>query len=296
MSTYTISCCSTTDLSKAHLDSREIPYLFFHYSLDDVEYCDDFGESLPTAVLYEKMLAGAVPKTSQISIGEYQEFFRGILSTGKDLLHITMSSGISGSYRSAMMAAENIRAEFPERKLYIVDSLAGSSGYGMLMDKLADLRDDGFDIDALHDWVETHKFEMHHWFCASDLTFLIKGGRISKHAGLVGQMLNICPIMQLGHEGRITVSEKVRGRKKVAKNLIEKCSDLAHNGKAYADSLFIVHSDQQWAEDIAAQFREHFPAIKEIKIFPIGAAIGCHTGPGTIGVFFWGKPRTAKEA
>lgn len=291
MANYTISCCSTTDLSKAHLDSRNIPYLFFHFSLDDEEYRDDFGESISTDTLYKKMLAGAEPKTSQVSVGEYQEFFRSILATGQDLLHLTLSSGISGSYRSALIAADTVRAEFPERKLYVVDSLAGSSGYGLLMDKLADLRDDGMDIDSLRDWAEAHKREMHHWFCASDLTFFIKGGRISKSAGFVGQILNICPLMELDHEGRIAVREKIRTRKKVMKRLLEKCTELAHNGINYADSLFIVHSDHQWAEELSTYFKNHLPSLKEIKIYPIGATIGCHTGPGTIGVFFWGKPR-----
>ena len=186
MTDYILSCCSTADLSKEHLESRNINYLCFHYSLDGKEYTDDLWQSVSAKDLYTAMVNGADTKTSQISISEYLEYFTSFLKEGKDVLHISLSSGISGSANSARNAAAIASEQYPDRKIYIVDSLAASSGFGLLMDKLADLKDGGMDIDSLREWAEDNKLRLHHWFFSTDLTFFVKGGRVSKAAGLFG--------------------------------------------------------------------------------------------------------------
>ena len=177
---YVLSCSSTADLSRAHMEARDIHYVCFHYYLNDKEYPDDLGQSIPFPDFYRAMREGADTRTSQINISEYLDYFEGFLSQGLDVLHVTLSTGISGTYNSAMDAANICRERYPERKLYIVDSLGASSGYGLLMDTLADRRDAGADIDALRDWAEEHKLNLHHWFFSTDLSFYVKGGRISR--------------------------------------------------------------------------------------------------------------------
>ena len=156
MSDYIISCCSTADLTKEHFEARDIKYVCFHYMLDGEDYMDDLGQSMPFEEFYKKMAEGADTKTSQVNVAEYIDYFTPFLKEGKDILHVTLSSGISGTVNSARNAAAMLAEEYPERKIYIVDSLGASSGYGLLMDALADKRDEGMSIDEAHDWIEAN--------------------------------------------------------------------------------------------------------------------------------------------
>ena len=222
MAEYCISCCSTADLTKEYFDKRGIHYVCFHYELGGTDYLDDLGQTMPPSELYRRMLAGEEVKTSQVSIGEYADFFRKMFEEGKDILHLTLSSGISGSYNSACIAAEQVREEYPNRKIYVVDSLAASSGYGLLVDTLADRRDAGESIDELYAWVCENKKKLQHWFFTSDLTFFIRGGRVSKAAGFFGGMLGICPLLNVDYEGHLTAREKVRTKKKVIQRIVQR--------------------------------------------------------------------------
>ena len=204
MSEYILSCCSTADLSKEHFESRNIEYICFHYKLNGVDYPDDLGQSIPFEEFYKRMDSGEETQTSQINVTEYLEYFTKFLSEGKDVLHLTLSSGISGSYNSAINAAKIAKERFPERKIYVIDSLAASSGYGLLMDKLADLRDGGMDIEELKNWAEENKLNLHHWFFSSDLKFFIKGGRVSKTSGTIGTILGICPLLNGSFDGHLS--------------------------------------------------------------------------------------------
>ena len=177
MSNYILSCCSTADLSEEHFRKRDIHYICFHYFLDGKAYDDDLGKSLSFDDFYKAMAQGAETKTSQINADEFIEYFTPFLEAGLDILHITLSTGISGVYNSAVIAGRELSEKYPERKIYIVDSLGASSGYGLLMDRLADLRDDGMDIDTLYQWAQDHRLELHHWFFSTDLPFYDKGGR-----------------------------------------------------------------------------------------------------------------------
>lgn len=294
MSNYILSCCSTADLSAAHFAERDISYICFHYFLDGVPYDDDLGKSMPFDVFYQKMAEGADTKTSQVNIEEFVAYFTPFLQAGKDILHVSLSSGISGVYNAATQAAKELSEAFPERKIYIVDSLAASSGYGLLMDRLADLRDGGMGIDELHDWTEAHKLELHHWFFSTDLTFYVKGGRISKAAGWFGTVLKICPLLNMDNLGRLIPRMKLRGKKAVISEIVKKMQENAADGTNYSGKCFISQSAcPEDAQAVADLVGEAFPGLKgKVLINSIGTTIGSHTGPGTVALFFWGNKRS----
>ena len=293
MSDFQLSCCSAADLSEEYFKERDIRYLCFHYEVGGKEFLDDLGKTLSPEELYKRMNEGAETKTSQVSIGEYTDYFREILAEGQDLLHVTLSSGLTGTYNSAMIAKEIVEEEFPDRKIYVMDSLAASSGYGLLVDKLADMRDAGIDIDEVFKWGEENKLCAHHWFFSTDLTFYIRGGRVSKTAGAIGSMLNICPLLNVDFEGHLIPREKVRTKKRVIKRTVEKMSDHVQDGKDYSGRVFISHSCcEEDARQVGELIEKKFPKLSSpIKYFPIGATIGSHTGPGTVALFFWGDKR-----
>ncbi|MBR4607008.1 MAG: DegV family protein [Lachnospiraceae bacterium] len=293
MNDYVITCCSTADLSKEYFLNRDIKVVYFHFELDGTNYLDDCGESIPPELLFEKMNNGADTKTSQVSVGEYIDFWTEFLDAGMDILHISLSSGLSGSYNSAVVAKNFLSDKYPDRKVYVVDSLGASSGYGLIMDTLADMRDDGKGVDELHDWIEENKLRMHHWFYSTDLSFYIRGGRISKTAGMVGQLLSICPLLNMDHNGHLMPREKVRGKTKIMKRALDMMEMHADGGRAYSGKCFMCHSmciDE--AAELAGMIQDRFPDLNgQVCIYPIGATIGSHTGPGTISIFFWGDIR-----
>lgn len=291
MGGYIISCCSPVDLPRKELEARDIRYVYFHFSLGEDTYDDDFGETVPPAEMYRRMLAGETSRTSQVSVGEYTDFFTGFLKEGKDIVHISLSGGISGTYNSAACAAEELREKFPERKIFVVDSLQASAGYGMFVMKAAELRDAGLNAEELVYWLERHKKEEESWFFSTDLTFFIRGGRISKAAGVIGTVLGICPLMRVDKEGKLQVMEKVRTKKRVYRRVAEKMEELAAGGRSYSGPVYISNAEcRADAEAVAALIEERFPGTKgKIHISDIGSTIGAHTGPGTVAVFFWGK-------
>lgn len=293
MGDYVLSCCSTADLSPEHFKSRDISYICFHYYMDGSEYADDLGQSMSFKDFYTKMKEGVDTKTSQVNAGEFMEYFRGYLEQGKDILHVCLSSGISGVMNSAMTAKEELAEEFPDRKIYIVDSLGASSGYGLLMDRLADLRDEGKSIDGVYSWVEENKLNLHHWFFSSDLTFYVKGGRISKVSGWFGTALDICPLLNMDDQGRLIPRFKIRGKKKVIKEIVNKMELFAEDGLDYSKKCFISNSDcYEDARKVADMIEARFPKLQgKVIINSVGTTIGSHTGPGTVALFFWGEKR-----
>ena len=290
---YVLSCCSTADLSKEHFEARNIPYLCFHYALDGVEYPDDLGQSIPFDEFYARMAAGADTRTAQVNISDYVEFFSRYAEQGLDVVHVTLSSGISGTINSARAAAEELRKEFPEREIFVVDSLAASSGFGLLVDKLATLRDQGYSLKDLYHFAEENKLYVHHWFFSTDLTFYIRGGRVSKTAGFFGKMLNICPLLNVDYQGRLIPRDKIRTKKKVIRETVRRMEEHAQGGLNYTGKVFISHSDcLEDAQAVASLIKQRFPKMDgEPVIFPIGSTIGAHTGPGTVALFFWGDLR-----
>ena len=293
MGNFILSCCSTADLSKEHFTERNIKYICFHYELDGKEYKDDLGESMSFEAFYQAMKDGASTKTSQVNVAEYEEYFEGFLKEGKDILHLCLSSGISGSYNSANIAKNILSEKYPDRKIYVVDSLCAASGYGLLMDQAADLRDSGMNIDDLHQWVEENKERLNHWVMVTDLTYLIRGGRVSKAAGVIGGVLNICPLIYVDKLGKLAVVQKIRTKRKAIDAIVKKMEEYADNGLDYDGKCYICHSaSYEDARAIADLVESRFPKLNgKVLINNIGTTIGSHTGPGTVALFFWGKKR-----
>ena len=293
MSDYIISCCSTADLSAEHFAARDIRYACFHFYLDGKAYPDDLGKSIPFPEFYKAMENGAETKTSQINEDEYARYFTSLLSEGKDVLHLCLSSGISGAYNSAVLAQKAVAKKFPERKIYVVDSLAASSGFGLLMDGLADQRDAGLSVDEAYQWVMANRLRLHHWFFSTDLTFYVKGGRISKASGWFGTVLRICPLLNMDNLGRLIPREKVRTKKKVILRMVEKMKEHARDGLDYNGKCFISQSAcYEDARAVADLVEQAFPRLNgRVVINSVGTTIGSHTGPGTVALFFWGDER-----
>ena len=292
---YVLSCCSTADLSEGHFKERNISYVCFHFSLDGKEYEDDLGKSIAIDEFYQAMCDGAETRTSQVNVEEYMAYFTTFLEAGKDILHVSLSSGISGSYNSANIAAEELRENYPERKIYIVDSLGASSGFGLFMDKLADLRDGGMPVEELYEWAVAHRLELNHWFFSTDLTFYVKGGRISKVSGWFGTALHICPLLNMDDKGALIPRQKIRGKRAVIKEIVKRMEECAADGTDYSGKCYISQSAcYEDARAVADLIEAKFPKLDgKVEINHIGTTIGSHTGPGTVAVFFWGKERTA---
>ena len=293
MSDYVLSCCSTADLSKEHFEAIDVHYVCFHYILNGKDYPDDLGQSLPFDDFYRLMKEGADTKTSQVSISEYVDFFTPFLEAGKDIVHVTLSSGISATINSAKNAANIVMERFPERRVWVIDSLGASSGYGLLMDTAAAKRDEGLSAEELAAWIEANRLKLHHWFFSTDLSFFVKGGRISKTAAVFGGLLEICPLMNMDDLGRLIPRYKVRTKKRVIRQIVDTMEEHARGGKDYDGKCFISMSAcYDDARAVADLVEERFPKLNgRVEINNVGTTIGSHTGPGTVALFFWGDER-----
>ena len=293
MQDFILSCCSTADLTKEHFENRDINYICMHYYLDDVHYLDDLGQSMGFDEFYKAMQNGAETRTSQINAAEFEEYFEGFLKDGKDVLHVSLSSGISGTFNSANIAKDMLLEKYPDRKIYVVDSFTASSGFGLMMDKLSDLREEGCTIDEVYEWIITNRLKLHAWFFSTDLTFFVKGGRVTKTAGFVGNILNICPLLNVDYQGKLIPRYKIRTKRKVIEAIVAQMEQLAENGLDYDGKCYISQSAcMKDAEAVAKLVESKFPKLNgKVLINNIGTTIGSHTGPGTVALFFWGSER-----
>jgi DegV family protein with EDD domain len=294
MHDYILSCCSPVDLTQEKLDSMDVRLIYSDYTLDGVPFKDDLGKTMSSKAFYDRIRKGEVGTTTLINTADFVEYFTKLFETeNKDVLHVTLSSGLSGTFEAALAAVDLMKERFPERRLFIVDSRGASSGFGFLMQALADLRDEGKTIDELYDWALKNRLRVQHLFCSTTLTYYMRGGRISPAAGRIGNLLGICPVMRMDHPGHLAVYSRVRTKKRALRALVDQMEELADDGASYSGRVFISHSDcLEDAESVRVQIKERFKNIKgEIEMYNIGAIIGCHAGPGTVAVFFFGKER-----
>lgn len=293
MGEYVLSCESTVDLSREHLTRRNISYISYPFELDGKTYQDDLGQTVSYNRFYAAMAAGAGTKTAQINSYEFESYFEPFLQEGRDILHLCLSSGLTGVMAAAQQAKANLLEKYPERRIFLVDSLAASGGIGLLMDRLADLRDGGMELEELARWAEENKLRVHHWFFSTDLTFYIRGGRISKASGAVGTLLGICPLLNVSVEGKLIPREKIRSKKRVIQAIVDHMEQYADGGLDYSGKCFLCHSAcYDDARQVADLVEARFPRLNgRVEINSIGTTIGSHTGPGTVALFFWGSPR-----
>ncbi len=293
MNNYVIATCSTVDISAEHLKERNIDFIKFSYFLDGKEYFDDIGISMPYKQFYDAMKNGADTKTSLPNVETIKDFLRKHLENGKDIILLMLSSGLSGSMTAAKTAVKDLKEEYPSSKIFVVDSLGASSGMGLLVDEMADRRDEGMSIEDLYKWTEENKLNVHHWFFTTDLTYFVKGGRVSRVAGWFGTILKICPLLNVDTNGKLIPREKIRGKASVIKQIVKKMEENAINGYNYNQRCYISHSDvYDDAKQVRDLIEEKFPNLKgKVVINSIGTTIGSHTGPGTVALFFMGIKR-----
>ncbi|WP_297282003.1 DegV family protein [uncultured Anaerococcus sp.] len=296
MTDYILSCESTMDLSIDYVKELDVSVINANYELNGETYIDDFGQSLDMKSFYDNMRNGSTPTTSRINTGEYVSYLRPLLQEGHDVIHICLSTGMSSQYESLLEAINILKEEFPDRKVYPVDSKMASAGVGLLVSKLSKLKKEGMGIEDLYHWAEENKLHVINYTSNENLEYVARGGRISKTAANIGGMLHICPLIEVDNEGYMIVTTKIRTRKKLLNVILKKIEDNAIGGFDYNEQFFISTADNmELANEAKAMIEEKFPNIDGgVKISSIGPTVGSHIGPGTIAIFYWGKERLAK--
>lgn len=285
MSKFVITADSTVDLPKAFLEEKQVPVVSLSYIIDGATYKD--GEGLTSKEFYDKIREGAMPTTSQVNPEQARALFEPILKGGTDILHIAFTSGLSGTYNSCRIAAEELSEEYPDRKIVVVDSLCAASGGGMLLYKAIELKEQGKSFDEIVTWVEENKLHVCHDVTVDDLFHLHRGGRVSKASAVVGTIIKIKPIIHVNDEGKLIVIGKERGRKKALQTLVERMEEKSQGFEN--DIVMITHGDAlEDAEYVKGLIQDKF-GITNIMINPLGTVIGSHTGPGVIALFYMGN-------
>ena len=287
MNEFVIVSDSTVDLPKEYLQSKQVPIISLSYIMDGVTYEEMDG--LSHKEFFEKLRAGSLPTTSQINPEQAREALEPFAKEGKDNLYIGFSSGLSGSYNSVRMAAEDLKEEYPDINIIAIDSLCACMGEGLLLYKALELKEHGMSMEEIAKWVEANKLHICHNVTVDDLNHLHRGGRISKTTAVVGSMIKIKPIIHMSDEGKLVVIGKERGRKKSLVSIVDR---MEKQMQGYDnDIVMITHGDCiEDAEFVKKQVEERF-GIHNVMINGIGSVIGSHTGAGVVAVFFMGDKR-----
>lgn len=285
---YLITTDNNVDLPEWYLEENSMAVTYFTYTLDDIEYSSD-DSGMRIHEFYDKMRAGSTVKTQQINPDQALDFFKKYLEQGYDLLHIAFSSGLSGTYNNMCIAKEDLKEEFPDRKIVVVDSLCASMGQGLLVHKALQLQKGGKSLDEVAQWLEENKLHICHNFTVEDLAYLHRGGRISKTTAVVGTMLGIKPVLHVDNNGKLVPEGKIRGRKQ---SLIALVDNMAKKIGTYRnDVVFISHGDcEEDATFVQHLVKERF-GINNFVLGNISPIIGAHSGPGTVALFFMGETR-----
>ena len=289
MREYVITTDNTADLPYSYYKQHYIEYMYLTYQMEGETYGKQ--DEMEFKDFYERMRKGSMPTTSQVNSEEAKEVLRPLLIQGKDILHLAFSSGLSGSYNSVRMAAEELREEFPERKIVVIDSLCASLGEGLFVDKAVEMKEEGKSLEENAAWLEEHKLNFCHVFTVDNLFHLHRGGRVSKVAAVVGTMISLKPLLYVDNEGHLIPLKNVRGRRKSLSGLVTMMEERIGDWKDKNTKIFISHGDcQEDAEYVARLVREKF-GYETFLINTIGATIGAHAGPGTVALFFLGEYR-----
>lgn len=292
---FILTCESTVDLPYDYVCNRNIPVLFYTYTVNGVEYEDDMGKNPDSLKNFYALLdEGYLPSTSQINVFKYERFFESVIEKyDGEILHIAFGSGMTPSVNNAYDAAKKVMEKHPGRSIRVIDSLGSCSGYGLLVDDAADLRDQGKTAKEVEDWALSVRNTIHHQFFATDPKLFRRGGRVSGPAAAVATVLNICPIMHLNSEGRIIAYGKVRGKKNSIIKTVDEVEKNIRNGRDYDGKMFVAHSNCiDLAGETIKELEKRFPKIKgKIRLENIGTTIASHTGVGTVAVFFYGGER-----
>jgi len=294
MADYIIATSSTSDLPRTYLDAHNIPFIPYTYTVNDKLFEDDCREESRDAV-YAGMRRGDRLKTSMINEFVYYDFFKNLLETGKDVIFLDMSQKMSVSFVNANKAAEQIRAEYPDRKLYVMDTLCISGGLGTLVDNMVTRMEAGMRYEEVIAWGEENKLKIAHRFTVDDLNYLKAGGRVSNASALVGSMLSIKPVLYVPDRGTLDVAKKVRGRKAAVKAILDGVLHDLSQIDPTGTKIHILQADcRADAETLRDGIKAAYPQVGEITITGLGVVIGAHCGPGLLTVFYLCNGRTAE--
>lgn len=282
----TDSCC---DLSRDYMEENKVPYASLTCVINDKEYKDDFGKSLRYDEFYNAMREGKVPKTSQPSVDSFYNVFKNIVSEGKDIIYICVSSGLSGTYNSANIAKNMIVENYKDSKIEIVDILTASLGQGLMVIKARKMKKNGSTFEEIICFLEEYKWKLNTYITVDDLIHLKRGGRISSAAAFVGIVLHIKPVITINNEGKVIPVVKAKGRKNSIKKLAEiVCEKFDKN---IGEDIYISHGDAlEEALKLKELIIEKCGAVN-VNINFIGPVVGTYGGPGALAVFFFGAHR-----
>ena len=287
MSDYIIATSSTSDLPRTWLEEHNIPFIAYSYTVNDEPREDDCREETRAAV-YAGMRRGDKLHTSMINEFVYYDFLKPFLDEGKDVIFLDMSQKMSVSFVNANKAADRLRAEFPERKLYVMDTLCISGGLGMLVMNMVRRREAGAGFDEVVAWGEENKLRIAHRFTVDDLNYLKAGGRVSNASALVGSLLSVKPVLYVPDGGTLDVAKKVRGRKAALAEILRGIKDDLKEVDTKGLTMHILNADcLADAEHVRDEVRAAFPDMGEITISNLGVVIGAHCGPGLLTVFYF---------
>ena len=286
---YVIFTESTGDLTPALIEAADLRVLPMAFTLDGKDYRNyPDGREMSSHDYYEKLRAGSLCTTSQVTMLEFQQAFTPVLEAGQDILYLAFSSGLSGTYQSGCIAAEELKEKFPGRRIVCVDSLQASMGEGLFCYLVGKKRCQGADLDTAADYARQIAPQVCAWFTVDDLMFLKRGGRVSSAAAVAGTLLGIKPVLHVDEEGHLIPKEKVRGRRASLDALVKHFEATALDKTG--GTVFISHGD---CADDARYVIDKLRAlgVKEIEMGDIGPVIGAHSGPGTVALFWLGSAR-----
>lgn len=286
---YVFMTDSDSDLLYSIADEKNIPVVRMPYTLDGKEYFDDNGRAGIEKDFFDKMRAGAFPSTSLLPTEAYLEYFEPILKE-KDLLFVAFSSEMSSTIKNVYEARKILLEKYPERKFTVVDTLSISGAMSVLLIKAHELYEQGKSMEEVEQWILDNRLRSHAWLTVGDLKYLARGGRISSTSAFFGSMLDIKPVICMGKGGKLDPAEKVQGRKKALRTLVDRTADYIEHPED--QTLIIYHADvPDEAERLAELLRQRIPSLREIRIQIIGPVIGAHCGPSTLATCFMGKER-----
>ncbi len=292
METFKIVTDSTADLPKEYLAENNIDCLNLCYIMDGVTYGGETGTEMDVKEFYDQMRAGKMPTTSQVNPDEAKKYFENIIADGyMEILYLAFSSGLSGTYNSGRIAAEEIMEEHPGVKIVVIDSLCASLGEGLYVYRAVEMRKQGKSFEETAQWMKEHVQNFVHMFTVDDLNHLHRGGRVSKATAILGTLVGIKPVLHVDSEGHLVAVDKVRGRKKSLLKLVDYMEEKMGSFKTDNDMVMISHGDAlEEAQFVADEVKKRF-GIEKFLINPVGPTIGAHAGPGVIALFFLGESR-----
>ena len=286
---YLITTDNMADLPEEYLKEKQLLTMSLTYLLDGQTY--NAENSLPYQEFYKKMREGCMPTTSQINPQEAKEKLAEFLKINKNIIHIAFSGGLSGTFNSVRLAAQELMEEQPDCRITVIDSLAASMGEGLLVYKALEQQEAGLSYEEMVEWIESNKLHVCHYFTVDDLFHLYRGGRVSKAAAVLGTMINLKPVLHVDAEGHLIPLSKVRGRKKSLNALVDGMEKQMGSFREKNDIIFLSHGDcYEDALYVQEQIKKRF-GIEKFMISPVGPTIGAHSGPGTVALFFMGEAR-----